>query len=130
MTIKAECVVLKKRDTIRTLKARLRQKQQRAAIVMSDDGRSLAGIITATDLYYAADDDLIGDYYHKELTTILRTDPVGKALQALNSNHVHQLVVIDSEYMPLGILWDFMAVLGCPDEEPPTRRRTRASTTR
>lgn len=116
MTPIDNCVVVELDTTIRTLKKRLRKNRQRTAIVTGPRG-TVAGVITVKDLEFAHNDDYVSDYYKAPPWTITADEPIGKARQLINEKKNHQLIVVDDRKKPVGILWDYDAILGCDDDE-------------
>ncbi len=124
MTPKEECAVVGLEDTIATLKQELCQKRHRMAIVVSGKGKNekVVGVTTASDLEFVFDDELVGDdHYSSPAYVILVNKPFSEARKELNrasqeaGRRIHQLVVVNEKNEPLGILWDYVAILGCPD---------------
>lgn len=116
MTPVENCVVVELDSTIRTLKKGLQKNRQRTAIVIGARG-TVAGVITVKDLEFAHNDDLVSDYYKSPAWTITPDEPIGKARQLINEKKNHQLIVVDDRKKPVGILWDYNAILGCEEDD-------------
>lgn len=125
MTPAELCVIVDLDDTIRNLKKKLRRLRHRSAIVLGARG-TVTGVITVRDLEFAEDDDLVSDWYKAPPYTIMADEPISKARQKLNEHKNHQLIVVDDRKKPVGILWDYDAILGCDedmnDEESPAKK--------
>lgn len=124
MTPKEECAIVGLDDTIADLKQELCKKRHRMAIVVRGKGKAedVVGVVTVSDLEFVDDDDLVEeDHYNSPAYTILADKPISAARKELNrasqeaGRRVHQLVVVNERNQPLGILWDYVAILGCPD---------------
>ncbi|NOG63348.1 MAG: CBS domain-containing protein [Chloroflexi bacterium] len=113
---KSTVVIISLGDTIRNLKRRLRRNKQRAAIVINTQG-IVEGVITVKDLEFAKNDDFVDAYYKSPPYTIAPNEPAGKAVGLMNKHGNHQLIVVDDRDRPLGIIWDWQAILDCERDD-------------
>lgn len=116
MTSVEECIVLLKTDTINKFKAEIRSKNQRTAIVMDSRDSIVEGVITASDIVLAEPYDLVSDHWSVGAYTIEPDKPISIARKTMNEKKSHQLIVVDSDMHPLGIIWDHIANAGCIDK--------------
>src|SRR5690349_5701560 len=124
MTPKMKCAIVHKGDTIGVLKEQLCKKQHRMAIVVDDNDHKVVGVITVSNLEQVDDDELVDQYYSSPAYTIQPSQPIGMArreftrISIQTGKRIHQLVVINENNEPVGILWDYVAILGCSGEKP------------
>lgn len=107
---KGDCLsTIKPADTIATLSRRLRDEQV-GALIVSDDGRTVDGIISERDIAYALTTHL-GELHTMPVSSLMTrsviscapTDKISEAARVLRENRIRHLPVTDGKKL-LGMI--------------------------
>jgi CBS domain-containing protein len=93
--------------------ATLMTERNISSLVVVDDGGTLRGIITRTDLVRAChrQDDwanqLVRDYMNPDVVTVDLNEPLSRVMELLIDRHIHRVVAVrheEGKVVPMGIL--------------------------